>query len=235
MTAPNTHLMTGAYALDALDGDEFEQFQAHLGECDSCPTEVTELRATAARLVALVERTPPVGLRERVLREVDRTAQLPPLPISLADRRPRRRVMAAVGVALAAAAVAAGALLVVVSNDQLDTQDVIAAADSRTLTAEVEGGGTAELVFSPSQDAAVMRLEDSPPPPEGKTYQAWVLEDDTAVPANTFEPSADGVVELLVEDADAATGFAVTIEDDGGSPTGQPTTDPIVAFDIAGA
>jgi len=238
MTAPNPHLLTGAYALDALDGDELERFQAHLDECDSCPTEAAELRSTVTRLVALVERTPPVALRERVLREVDRTAQLPPLPISLADHRPRRRVMAAVGGALAAAAVAAGAYFAVVSDDQLRVQDVLAASDARTFTADIAadaGGGTAELVFSPSLDAAVMVIQDSPAPAEGKTYQAWVLEDGVAVPAATFEPTADGAVEHLVADADAATGFAVTIENDGGSPTGQPTTEPIVAFDLAGA
>lgn len=235
MTEPNPHLLTGAYALDALDGGELERFQAHLDECDSCPTEAAELRSTATRLVALVERTPPVALRERVLQAADRTAQLPPPPISLADRRPRRRAMAAVGGVLAAAAVAAGALFVVLPDDQLDVQDVLAAADARTLTAEVAGGGTAELIFSPSRDAAVVIMEGSAAPPEGKTYQAWVLEDGVAVPADTFEPTGDGVVEHLVEDADAATGFAVTVEDDGGSPTGQPTTDPIVAFDIAGA
>lgn len=235
MTALNEHLLTGAYALDALDGDELERFQAHLDECDSCPTEAAELRSTATRLSALVERTPPVALRARVLREVDRTPQLPPLPVSLDERRSRRRVMTAVGGALAAAAVAAGALFVVVSDDQLDAQDVIAAADAFTVTAEVVGGGTAEIIFSPGHDAAVMVMQDSPAPAEGKTYQAWVLEDDVAIPAETFEPSADGVVEHLIEDADAATGFAVTVEDDGGSPTGQPTTEPIVTFDLAGA
>lgn len=233
MTAPNPHLLTGAYALDALDEEEVERFRAHLDECDSCPLEAAELRATATRLVSLVERTPPVELRNRVLNEVNRTAQLPPLPVSLDERRSRRRVRVAVGGALAAAAVAVGALFVVVSGGP-DVQDVVAAADARTLTAQVEGGGTAELVFSPSQDAAVVRLQDAPAPPPGKTYQAWVLEDGTAISADTFEASADGAATHLVRDADAATGFAVTIEDDGGSPTGQPTTTPIVAFALTG-
>lgn len=233
MTAPNPHLLTGAYALDALDEDEIGRFRAHLDECDSCPVEAAELRATATRLVSLVELTPPVELRSRVLNEVNRTSQLPPLPVSLDERRSRRRVRAAVGSALAAAAVAVGALFVVVSGGP-DVQDVIAAEDARTLTAEVTGGGTAELVFSPSQDAAVVRLQDAPAPPPGKTYQAWVLEDDAAISADTFEPAADGVATHLVQDADAATGFAVTLEDDGGSATGQPTATPIVAFMLGG-
>lgn len=231
--APNQHLLTGAYALDALDDDEIEQFRAHLEECDSCPTEAAELQATATRLITLVERAPPVALRDRVLRDINHTAQLPP-PISLADRRSRWRVAAVVGGALAAAAVAAAAIFVAIDEDTLGVQDVVAAADARTLTADVTGGGTAELVFSPGLDAAVVRMQDPPALPAGKTYQAWVLEEDVAISADTFEPTVDGAATHLVQDADAATGFAVTVEDDGGSPTGQPTTTPIVTFVLNG-
>ena len=38
MTHPDLHTLTGAYALDALDPDERDAFEAHLPDCDPCRT-----------------------------------------------------------------------------------------------------------------------------------------------------------------------------------------------------
>jgi len=80
------HQLTGAYAADALD-DELERrsFESHLGSCEACREEVRTLRETAAALSAGVARTPPEGLRLRVMGEIARTAQEPP---SRDDRQP---------------------------------------------------------------------------------------------------------------------------------------------------
>ena len=44
------HTLTGSYALDALQGEELDEFERHLNHCSSCATEIRGLRETAARL-----------------------------------------------------------------------------------------------------------------------------------------------------------------------------------------
>jgi len=73
------HVLTGAYACDALDLSELGAFEEHLASCDSCTQEVAELRATAAALALAEAVEPPAGLRERVMAEVAITRQLAPL------------------------------------------------------------------------------------------------------------------------------------------------------------
>jgi anti-sigma-K factor RskA len=72
------HALAGAYAVDALPADERAAFEEHLATCEACRTEVAELSATAARLGDAAAETPPPGLKDRVLAEVDRVRPLPP-------------------------------------------------------------------------------------------------------------------------------------------------------------
>lgn len=73
------HVLTGAYACDALDLGEQEAFEEHLASCESCALEVAELRATAAALAAAEAVEPPAALHGRVMAEVAVTRQLPPI------------------------------------------------------------------------------------------------------------------------------------------------------------
>ena len=73
------HVLTGAYACDALDLSELGAFEEHLASCDACAQEVAELRATAAALALAEAVEPPAGLRERVMAEVAITRQLAPV------------------------------------------------------------------------------------------------------------------------------------------------------------
>ena len=43
MTDDSIHLLTAAYALDALSDEERAGFAAHLEECDACAAETAEL------------------------------------------------------------------------------------------------------------------------------------------------------------------------------------------------
>jgi anti-sigma-K factor RskA len=138
------HLLTGSYALDALDEPELEAFERHLARCGSCVTEVRGLRETAARLAIAAAVTPPPALQERVMATAYRTRQLPPLTSRLSPvtgrrsaaerdagqagrarpdghgRRVRVRLSAAVA-AVSLAAVAVLAVLQVRVQDQLDS------------------------------------------------------------------------------------------------------------------
>ncbi len=61
------HTLTGAYALDAIDGTERERFEHHLNRCQSCGQEVRGLQETATRLALAVARVPPPGFKAAVL------------------------------------------------------------------------------------------------------------------------------------------------------------------------
>lgn len=69
------HELAGIYALDALPEDEQAEFEEHLEQCEACRREVVELQATTSALAVAVEETPPAGLRDRVLAQVDQTPQ----------------------------------------------------------------------------------------------------------------------------------------------------------------
>src|SRR6478609_2271004 len=75
--------LLGAFALDAVDGDEAEAIELHLRECPRCRAEVTEQREVAA-LLAHTGATAPEGVWVRILEELEpvppalRMPSLPP-------------------------------------------------------------------------------------------------------------------------------------------------------------
>jgi anti-sigma-K factor RskA len=73
------HILSGAYALDALSEDEQAEFEAHLAECEACREEVAEMQATLGDVGAAFEQAPPTGLKDRVLAQIDQTPQDVPL------------------------------------------------------------------------------------------------------------------------------------------------------------
>lgn len=86
------HDQAAAYALDALDASEQDEFERHLDGCADCRREVAALREITAELVLADEPPPlPPGLRASVLAGIAGVEQLPALP-----GRPRR-AMASTG------------------------------------------------------------------------------------------------------------------------------------------
>ena len=85
------HDAAAAYALDALDPAEQEEFELHLAGCADCRTEVAELREIASGLVLPAGAPPPPpALRASVLAGIVGVEQLPPTP-----GRPRRAMASA--------------------------------------------------------------------------------------------------------------------------------------------
>ena len=142
------HTLTGSYALDALQGEELDEFERHLNHCSSCATEIRGLRATAARLSMAAAERPPAAMRGRVLALAERTRQLPPLTderparrgTSRQVRRARRVWFPRISVAVAAVATAVAVVLGVSqihSQSQLSTtQSQLAALRSQLSNAE---------------------------------------------------------------------------------------------------
>ena len=73
------HGAVGAYVLNALDGHELDEFEAHLAGCAICQREVVEFRETATELSLLSRTTPPPALKESVMAAIGGVRVLPPL------------------------------------------------------------------------------------------------------------------------------------------------------------
>lgn len=93
--ASSVHELAGAYALDALPGDEREAFEAHLATCPDCANEVASLRAVTSNLARLaVDEAPPADLRSSVLGAITGIEQVPapartsPTATAPSDREP---------------------------------------------------------------------------------------------------------------------------------------------------
>ncbi|MCP2329849.1 MULTISPECIES: anti-sigma factor domain-containing protein [Actinoalloteichus] len=249
------HSLTGAYALNAVTGEERTAFEEHLAACPVCAQEVRELRATAARVAGALPTTPCPGLRERVMAEVATVRQEPPLvddgtragaPAPDVRSGAGRRWVVRSALALAAAtAVLAGVLggQAIQLREERDTlreelageagpalSDLLASEDTRVVSGESEGGGTATAVVSREADRAVLLVSGMPDAPADHGYQLWLIDDQHARPAGMLDDGEGPVV--LVKGLDGAERIGVTVEPAGGSR--QPTTDPVMVLSLSG-
>ena len=66
-----------------------------------------------------------------------------------------------------------------------------------------------------------------------ESFELWFVRDGAPISAGTFA-SEDGTATALLDGSiEPGDVIAVTVEPAGGSPTGQPTSDPIVAIETA--
>jgi anti-sigma-K factor RskA len=229
------HILTGAYALDALDDVERAGFERHLRDCDSCTIEVMEFRESAVSLAERVFDAAPVGMRSRVLAEVRTTRQQSPGRVSL-HRPSLRRTLAT---AVAAMVIAAGAGLGGVAwqgHRAAHTAQVEASGLARVMTdpgrIEVVGapsvGGTATVVAAGG--SAVFATDKLPAPPTGKAYQLWLIRPDQKITSAGLLKLRHGSGQSLVTGVTVGSQVAVSVEPAGGSK--QPTTKPVLALTV---
>lgn len=238
------HLLTGAYALDALDGTELARFERHLDRCAACREEVRGLRETAARLAMATAITPPPAMQEQVLAAAERTRQLVPAgrkPRLLAgwrtSRRPSitlRRPVMLIAVPAMAAVIVALVVLQGITMHRLQVSQasnrsiaaVLSAPDARIKTSATSVGGTVTAVISASDHEAVITTNRMPAPAGTRVYQLWVISASGArsaglLPGGTTTP-------VLAAGIKPGDSLGVTIEPAGG--TAKPTTSPIVVI-----
>ncbi|MEH3088825.1 MAG: anti-sigma factor [Microbacterium arborescens] len=102
--------------------------------------------------------------------------------------------------------------------------------DARSNTSTLADGGEATVHWSPNVEGAVLVVDGLPEIDADQSYEAWFVRGAAPVPAGAFE-SSDGSAEMLLEGAMQPDDIiALTVEQSGGSPTGLPTSDPIVAI-----
>jgi anti-sigma-K factor RskA len=212
----------GAYVLDAMAVTEREAFEAHLATCAACRREVDELRPAAEALpMASPLMVPPPALKDRIMAEVEREAELLGAAGAGADRperTQRRRLGWLSGWRLAPVAAALLVAGVLVGTS-------LGGPDSRTVTADVQApGATASIEVA--GDSAMLVAENLPAPPEGRVYEVWLMPEgsDTPEPTNVlFTPRGDGSAEAAIPHVDGMTEVLVTDEPLGGmdAPTGE--------------
>jgi hypothetical protein len=250
------HVLTGPYALDALDrGAEAERFARHLRRCQSCMAEVRGLREVATSLAFAASAEPPPALRERVLLLASQTRQVPPEVVRHARRRWRFRAWLSrlpwliwmprlAAVTAMVAVVAAVVLGITLSNteQQLNTQrtrsaeiaGVLAAPDARSFSGAVATGGTTTVVLSAVQHELVVSTSGLAPLPAGKVYELWLISSTAAHRAGLLPTAVSGLTSpVLASGYVSGDVLGLTVEPAGG--TSKPTPPVILELKLGRA
>lgn len=233
--------LLAGHALHALSPDDQTRLDEALAGDPALADRARRDEETAVFLAdAVPEVAPPARIRDELLARIaaepapalsDEDAA--PEPEAAARVRPMRRVwftlaasialVLAVGIGVASIAQMLDRPEAVVALERIESAD-----DAQSASAEVAGGGTLELHWSPSTGEAVVVADGVPVLDEGSQYELWYVRGETPIPAGVFDGGSDAPTLLEGEMAPGDV-VAVTVEQEGGSPTGAPTTTPIVA------
>ena len=236
-------LAAGA-AFDALSPHDEERFRAALAAHPEWRGIVEADAEAAATLAEAAPASPPPDhIRASLLAQIAATPQgeAPVVNQTAAKPHPGRRwsrSMLALAACLAllvgvgVGAVALNGLLnrpaAVVALEQIQSAD-----DAERASIEVESGGTATAYWSASLGSAVLVTDDIAATSEDETYELWFVRGDRPVSAGVFTVSSGDATTALQGEMRAGDVIAVTVEPAGGSPTGQPTSDPVIVIPTA--
>jgi anti-sigma-K factor RskA len=236
------HSLTGAYALDALEGGaEFERFTRHLNRCPSCASEVRGFREVATSLAFATATEPPPELRAQVLTAATHIRQLPPEVKTHA--RPRRARVWVPWVPWLSGAIATAAIAVAVffGFAQAHTQQelaqaraqnqaialVLSAPQVKLLTHTTTSGGVATVVLAADRHQLVVITSGLPTLPAGKVYQLWFIGPKKIVSEGLLPSATSGqTAPVLASGVVHGDKLGLTVEPAPGRP--QPTTTPIL-------
>jgi anti-sigma-K factor RskA len=218
MTHEAASELLGAYALDAVDGDEHSELEEHLATCPRCRSELDGMREVAAALGNSVEPLPE-GLWSGIASKLpDRPGpeEVPPMPRlaplrrrqSPRDADTRLRRQRTLAMTLGALAVAASAVALVLgigwvrSNDQVTNLTAAATLnrDSYTVQAALKTPGH-RVVDLTSNDKVLAQFvvvpdgrgylvtSNLPALPADHTYQLWGIVGASPVSLGLLGPS----------------------------------------------
>ncbi len=227
-----------SYLLGALPEDEVQGFEAHVSSCAVCREEVDELAPAARALPASAEpMAVPVGLKARIMAEVEREAALLAAAGPEADRPPapaRRRSWRLPALPRFASLAGAAAVLIVGVAIGLGASQ-LGSDEPTTVTATVDAAvapkAGAELEVA--DDEATLIAHGLPQAPSGRVYQVWLKRAGHAPEATSalFLPRGDGTATATVtgpmHDVEQVM---VTDEPLGGSKV--PTREPFVVAEM---
>jgi anti-sigma-K factor RskA len=214
--------LLGAYALDAVDGDERRRVDDYLEINPRASAEVQAHREVATML-AFTGMDAPDDLWSRISDEIGE--QAPPPGPELAkvisfDDHPKRRLISRVAPwAVSVAAAAVVAFVAVGLTDRADApNDPLASAveeaeadrDSLTTTLVAEGSDASADAIIDQDGHGYVLARDLPTLPEGQTYQLWgVVEGGDVISLGIFGPNPEIETFTVEGTVDA---LAITIE-----------------------
>lgn len=217
------HSDAAPYVLGALDAEEMAAFESHLDTCSECQAEIKLLGEALTMMAYADAEAPPPQVREKVLAAIESEESS-----GVVELRPRRSLSRYLIPAVAAVVLLSWATVAIFGENPVD--EVLAAPDAVDIELTATDAYTdqvpvlARVVFSDSENAAVVEFAGLPTPPANMTYQLWLLDDDGRGSAGTFRPDRNGAATVRL-DAEARSGqtVGITQEPSGGSPA--PTGD----------
>jgi anti-sigma-K factor RskA len=242
------------YALGALDGEERARFEEHLaGGCAACAASVREHHETLADVARDVPpMIPPAAVKADLMRRVALTAGARPSRRRPWLRWGLATAAAVIGVSAFSAGLVASRyeariglmarestrIRAELQRQEATLRDRLAAAqgvidllrDPGTRVVALRGAGpmpeaVGQLVWN-QESGGHLFVSKIPPPPAGKVYELWTINEAGPRPAGVFTVDATGQAAHPVPATRAPVQvFAVTIEPEGGVPA---PTGPIV-------
>ena len=248
--------LASAYALEALSAEEQAGYTTHLGTCSFCRNLANQFQAVADSLpLALEEEVGSPGLKERIFHEVRREAG----PQADPDGEPSESIVGRLGQLFGGMmprrVVAPGAVIVLVlalfvwnvilqvgpdnggglsTDEQLFIQTISQGSPILQLPGtENAPNSAATLVSHPEGTATLILVRNLPALPSGREFEVWKIIGGIPTSAGTFatDDDSDRIITLFSNLLDADS-VAISIEVVGGSPTGSPLGDIVVAGDL---
>ena len=249
--------LSAARALHALSADEEQGFSSALAQHPEWHRIVRDDQDTAAALAeASDEIEPPASARASILDlvsrspqfeatdEANRTAEAEAVT-ETADREPapvtlRRRFAGWFALAASVAVLLTGALVFPWNNLSSPVDPVIAAlqqidaeGDAEIASADIADGTSAAVHWSTGAKQAVFVAEGMQSAPEDRDYELWIVRGDRPISLGVVPVTRKGSVAMLAPGFKPGDAVAITVESKGGSPTGTPTTEPIMVIATA--
>jgi Anti-sigma-K factor rskA/Putative zinc-finger len=242
------------HALNALEGEDRANLEKHLATCSACRIELEQLRGDGALLaLSTLGPKPPLRSRQRLLDAVakESATELPSRARSAPDTQ--RSWWGVLGWAATAAVIVFAASLWK-ENSALKQGLASASAQAAQTTRELDDlRRIAAPIIAPEAQRVTLVAVKTPPQPQGKAfylrnrsnlvfvannmpalpplkaYELWLIPTQGApIPAGVFKPDAHGSATLVNPPLPAgmeAKAFAITVENEAGSPT---PTSPVV-------
>ena len=236
------HSLSGAYALDALEGGaERDRFVHHMSRCQTCASEVRGFHEVATAMAFAAAAEPPPELRARVLAAAARTRQLPPeVRTHARPRRTRSWVPWLSGVVATASIVVAILFGFAQAHTQQELNQVqaenkaisllLSSPQVTLLSHSTTQGGVATVVLAAARHQLVV-VTNGLPALRGKVYQLWLIGKAKTVSAGLLPPAEAGRTRpVLASGVVKGDTLGLTVEPAPGS--AQPTTTPILALPL---
>lgn len=112
-------------------------------------------------------------------------------------------------------------------------QQVENASDAASESLDLAGGVSATLHWSDSAGQAVLVADGMQPAEAGKDFELWLVRGDEAISVGLMQPEAGEQSVFVADTFVPGDTIAITVEQAGGSASGAPTSDPILAIATA--